>query len=63
MKKPISENQDDTVQVTEISHEKIPPTPEKSAFIFHHTFYDKPKIDLEDAEVTNEIQQKLQILK
>ena len=31
--------------------------------MFHHTFYPKPKIDLEDAEISNETQQKLQISK
>ena len=31
--------------------------------MFHHTLYPKPKIDLEDAEISNKIQQKLQILK
>ena len=33
--------------------------PEKSVFVFHHNFYPKPKVDLEDAEITPEIKQKL----
>ena len=33
--------------------------PEESAFIFHHNFYCKPKVDLEDAEIRPEIKQKL----
>ena len=36
---------------------------EKSAFMFHHTFYLKPKIDLEDAKISQEAQQKLQASK
>ena len=28
---------------------------EKSAFMFHHNFYQKPKADLEDADITQEI--------
>ena len=31
--------------------------PEKSAFMFHHNFYLKPKVDLEDADITQEIRQ------
>ena len=30
-------------EVAEISHEKLPPMPEKSAFMLHHNFYPKPK--------------------
>ena len=33
--------------------------PEKSAFIFHHNFYPKPKIDLKDAEISKETRQHL----
>ena len=33
--------------------------PEKSAFVFHYNFYPKPKLDLEDAEITPDIKQKL----
>ena len=55
--KPISENQKNIAEVTEISHEKLPPMPEKSAFIFHHTFY--PKLRKRDVEISKETQQKL----
>ena len=36
--------------------------PEKSAFMFPHNFYPKPKIDLRDAEISKETRQKLQVL-
>ena len=39
-----------------ISHDKLPPLPEKSAFMFHHNFYPRPKIDFK------ETRQKLQVL-
>ena len=29
--------------------------PEKSALMFYHNFYPKPKIDLEDAKISEEI--------
>ena len=53
----------DNVEVTEISHEKLPPMPEKLALIFHHNFYSKPKIDLEDAKIHEERRYKFQNLK
>ena len=53
---------DTVMEVTEISHEKLPPMPEKSAFMFHHNFYPKPKVDLKDAEISKETRQKLQTL-
>ena len=31
----------------------------KSAFMFYHNFYPKPKVDLEDADITQETRQKL----
>ena len=34
--------------------------PKKSEFMFHHNFYQKPKVGLEDANITPEIRQKLQ---
>ena len=43
----------------EISHDKLQQMPEKSAFMFHHNFYPKPKIDLEDTEVSQETRHKL----
>ena len=45
---------DHIAQVHKISHEKLPSIPEKSEFMFHHTFSPKPKIDLEDATVSQE---------
>ena len=37
----------DTVEeVMEISHKNFPPMPGKSAFMFHHNFYSKPKLNL-----------------
>ena len=32
---------------------------EKLAFVFHHNFYPKPKVDLEDTEIPPKIKQKL----
>ena len=49
-------------EVTEISHEKLPPILEKSAFMFHHNFYPKPKIDFNNAEISEETGQESQIL-
>ena len=46
----------------EISHDKLPPMPEKSAFMFQHSFYPKPKIDLRNAEISQETRQKLLVL-
>ena len=31
-------------QIYEISQDKLPHMPEKSAFTFHHNFYPKPKV-------------------
>ena len=41
-----------------ILYDKLPPMPEKSAFMFHHNFYPKPKVVLEDADITNLTRQK-----
>ena len=46
------EKSDHITDVTEISHENVLSMPEESAFMFHHTFYPKPKIDLEDATIS-----------
>ena len=35
------------------------PMAEKSAFVFHHNFYPKPEVGLEDDEITPQIKQKL----
>ena len=52
--KPTLEQQGDTGEVTEISHEKLPPMPEKSITMLHHTFYLKHKTDLKDAKISEE---------
>ena len=49
--------------MTEISQGELPPMPEKSVFMFHYNFYPKPRIDLEDAKITQEMRQKSQLLK
>ena len=49
-------------EVIEMSHHKLPPVPEKSNFIFHTNFNPKPKIDLRDAEISQETWQKLLVL-
>ena len=46
-----------------MSQDKLPPMPEKSAFTFHHNFYPKPKVVLEDATTSDETNNKLQVLK
>ena len=46
-------------KLIEISHDKLPPIPEKSAFMFHYNFCLKPRVDLEDTDITQEIRQKL----
>ena len=38
-------------EVTEKSFEKLQPMLEKLAFMFHHNFYPRPKIDLKDADI------------
>ena len=55
--------QNGPAEVTQISHEKVPPMPEKPTCMFHNSFYPKTKIYLEDTEISKEIQQKLQTLK
>ena len=57
------DQQENTGEVNEKSHNKLPPMPEKSAFTFHHNFWPKPKIDLEDDKISEETWLKLQILK
>ena len=49
-------------EVMEISYKKLPPMPEKSAFMFLHNFYPKLKVDLKDAEISQETRQKLLVL-
>ena len=47
IQKYIIEHLDYMAEVDEISHEKL--LPKISVFMFHHTFYPKPKVDLEYA--------------
>ena len=63
IKKSQIDQQENFREVSKISQDKLPPIPEKSAFMFHHNFYPKPKIDLKDAKISDETQHKLQILK
>ena len=50
-------------EFSEISQDKLSHMPEKSAITFHHNFYQKWKIDLEDATISDETQNRLQVLK
>ena len=63
IEKLMIEHSDHITEVTEISHEKLLTMPKKSAFMFHHSFYPKPKIDLEGATIPQETQKKLETLK
>ena len=56
------QHSDVVTEVTEISYEKLPPMPEKSAFMFHNKLNPKPKTDLKDAEISEETRYKLQVL-
>ena len=56
IEKHMIEQSDHITEVIEISHENLPPMPDKLAFMFHHTFYAKPKIDLEDGTISQETQ-------
>ena len=51
---PSIQHSDAVKEVAETSHGPLPPMPRKSAFIFHHNFYPKSKIDLKDAEISEE---------
>ena len=51
-------NQQENIgEMCEVSQDKVPSMPEKTSFIFHHNFYPKPKVVLEDAV----IQMKLEV--
>ena len=41
----------------EMLHDKLSPVPERSAYMFHHNFYPKSKVDLEDADISKETRQ------
>ena len=49
------DQQDNVGEVTKFSHERLLPMPEKSAFMFHHTFYPKPRLDLEASKISEEM--------
>ena len=57
------EQSDYITEVTEILHEKLPPMPEKSAFMFHQTFYPKRKMDLDNSTIFKETKEKVESLK
>ena len=40
---PLRPPSDTVGEVMEISHDELPPMPEKSAFMFHHNFLSKTK--------------------
>ena len=52
------DQQKNTREVSEIPQDTLPPV-----FTFHHNFYPKPEIDLEDAKIPEETENKLQVLK
>ena len=52
--KHMIEQLDKIAELTDISHDKLPTIPEKSAFIFHHTSYPKSEIGLENATISQE---------
>ena len=54
IEKHMTEQLGDIAELNEISYEELLPMLKKSAFMFHHTFYPKPKIDLEDATIYQE---------
>ena len=54
VKKSQSDQQKNIREIAEISQDKLPPMPEKSAFTFHHNFCPKPKVKLEDAIISDE---------
>ena len=55
--------QENIREVSRISQDKLPPMPQKSAFTFHHNFYPNLKVVLEDATISDETQNRLQVLK
>ena len=61
--KSLSDQLENVREIAEVSQDKLPPMPEKSAFMFHHNFYPKPKVKLEDAIISGETKSKLQELK
>ena len=63
IEKAQADKQENIREVSKISQDKLPPMSEKSAFTFHHNLYPKPKIDLEDATISDETQNRLQVLK
>ena len=58
-----TDQQKDIREISKISQDKLPPMSEKSTFTFYHNFFPKPKMDLEDAKISDETQNRLQALK
>ena len=63
IEKPQTAQLENNREVSKISQDGLPPMPEKSTFTFHHSFYCNPKIVLEDATISDETQDRLQVLK
>ena len=63
IKKSQSGQQENIGEISEISQDKLTPMHEKWAFTFHHNFYPKPKVKLEDVIISDETKDKLQVLK
>ena len=49
-------------EVAEVTQEKLPPMPQKSAFTFHHNFYPKPKKKIRSLIFSDEIKKNCRYL-
>ena len=63
IEKSQTDQQENIREVSKISEDKLPFMPEKSAFTFHQNNYPKPKVVLEDATLSDETKNRLQLLK
>ena len=63
MSKKSQNKQENIGEIAKITQEKLLPMLEKSAFTFHHKFYPKPKVKLEDVIISDETKEKLQVFK
>ena len=52
MEKYQIDKQENIGKVNAISHDKLPPVPENSACMLHHSLYPKPKRDLEEIKIS-----------
>ena len=55
--------QENVREVSKISQDKLPPMPEKSVSTLHHNFCPKPRIELKETKISEETQNRLQVLK